>query len=140
MLDDTAGGNSGPIGGGSGAQVVAKVTLRLTPAHAAALAERAHASDVSQGAYVCALIDGEPPSPLAANHHAAVAALSTSTDRVAAISADLNVFMRLLGRGSSAELDAYRAGIVSLASDVRQHLKVAAVLIAELQPARRRRR
>ena len=116
-----------------------KVTLRLSEAHAVALASRARAADVSQGAYVARLIDGVPAEPLPSDHGHAVAALVASTDHLAAMGADLNAFMRLLGRGSSSEIERYRAGIMSLADDVRCHLALAAPLVAALKSARRHR-
>ena len=122
----------------SDAQVV-KVTLRLSAAHAAALVTRARGADVSQGAYVAGLIDGTPPNPLPPDHANAVAALVGSTNQLAAMGADLNAFMRLLVRGSSTEIERYRAGILSLADDVRSHLALAALLVAELRSARRSR-
>ena len=133
--DDQIGSNDTTA---SDAQVV-KVTLRLSAAHAAALATRARAADVSQGAYVAGLIDGTPPNPLPPNHANAVAALVGSTNQLAAMGADLNAFMRLLVRGSSTEMERYRAGILSLADDVRRHLALAALLVAELRSARRSR-
>jgi len=86
-------------------QKVAKVTLRMPPMYAALLARRARAADVAQGQYVCAPLDGAPASPLPADHSAAVAALRASTDRVAAMSVDLNAFLRLLGRVPNKQLD-----------------------------------
>ena len=123
---------------GNGGHVV-KVTLRVSEAHAVALASRARAADISQGAYVARLIDGVPAEPLPPDHGHAVAALVASTDHLAAMGADLNAFMRLLGRGSSSEIERYRAGIMSLADDVRRHLALAAPLVAELKSARRHR-
>lgn len=122
----------------SGGRIV-KVTLRLSAAHAAALATRARAADVSQGTYVAGLIHGTPPGPLPPDHTHAVAALVGSTDQLAAMSTDINAFMRLLGRGSSSEIERYRAGVMSLADDVRKHLALAAPLVAELKSARRPR-
>jgi hypothetical protein len=118
---------------------VVKVTLRLPAARAIALATRARAADVSQGAYVAGLINGAPPDPLPPDHTHAVAALISSTDRLAVMGTDLNAFMRLLGRGSSSETEQYRAGIMSLADDVRRHLALTAPLVAELRSARRPR-
>ncbi len=118
---------------------VVKVTLRLSAAHAIAMATRARAADVSQGAYVAGLINGTPPDPLPPDHAHAVAALVRSTDQLAAMGTDLNAFMRLLRRGSSSEIEGYRAGIMSLADDVRSHIALAAALVAELRSARRRR-
>lgn len=133
--DDQIGSNDTTA---SDAQVV-KVTLRLSAAHAAALVTRARAADVSQGAYVAGLIDGTPPNPLPPDHANAVAALISSTNQLAAMGADLNAFMRLLVRGSSPEIERYRAGILSLADDVRSHLALAALLVAEVKSARKSR-
>ncbi len=116
---------------------IVKVTLRLSAAHATALSRRARSADVSQGTYVAGLIDGMPPNPLPPDHMHAVTALVSSTNQLAAMGADLNAFMRLLVRGSSTEIERYRAGIMSLTNDVRSHLALAALLVAELRSARR---
>ncbi len=139
MLDDAPSdaGDSGPIDSASGTPVV-KVTLRLPVAHAVLLASRARVADVSQGTYVARLIDGTPAQPRAPDHTQAVAALMASTDRLAALSADLNAFMRLLGRTPRSELEPYRASIRSLAGDVRVHLASAAALVAALRATRGR--
>ncbi|MFG6412705.1 hypothetical protein ACG02S_02215 [Roseateles sp. DC23W] len=123
---------------GTGACV--KVTLRLSAAHAASLAVGARAADMAQGAYVSALMDGIAPAPLPADHARAVEALVASTNQLAATSADLNAFMRLLGRVPAGQLEPYRAGVGSLAKVVREHLAAAARLIAELKASRRGRR
>jgi hypothetical protein len=139
MLDDAPcdAGESQALHGVSGTPVV-KVTLRLPVAHAVLLASRARVADVSQGAYVARLIDGTPAPPRAPDHAQAVAALMASTDRLAVLSADLNVFMRLLGRTPRSELEPYRASIRSLAGDVRVHLASAAELVAALRATRGR--
>lgn len=122
------------------ARGVVKVTLRVSSKHATSLAMRARAADMSQGDYVSSLLDGMAPIDLPADHASAVKAFMASTDRVAALSADLNAFLRVLGRASVPQLEPYRASITSLTKDVRQHLANAATLIAELRPARRPRR
>lgn len=139
ILDDAPSGvgDSGPIDSASGTPVV-KVTLRLSAAHAVVLASRARVADVSQGTYVARLIDGMPAQPRAPDHTQAVAALMASTDRLAALSADLNAFMRLLGRTPRSELEPYRASIRSLAGDVRVHLASAAALVAAFWATRAR--
>lgn len=118
---------------------IVKVTVRMDAAQAASLANRARAADLAQGDYIAAMLYGTLPAAQAPDHGAAVAALVASTDRLAALSTDLTVFMRLLGRASVAQLEPYRASVTSLAKDVRQHLATAAALVAELKPARRRR-
>lgn len=140
VLDDAP---SAVYDGESGDQAlstqVVKVTLRLSAAHAFLLARRARVAEVSQGKYVAGLIEGTPEPPRAADHASAVAALMTSTDRLAALSADLNAFMRLVGRVPRTELEPYRASIQSLRVDVRKHLASAAELVATLQATRSRR-
>lgn len=116
---------------------VVKITLRVSAAHATSLATRARAADISQGAYVSSLLDGMVPAALSADHSSAVKVLMASTDRMAALSADLNAFMRVLGQASVLQLEPYRDSIASLTKDVRQHLAAAAALVAELRHARR---
>jgi hypothetical protein len=138
MLDDEPSDGGASAGAeGSGIDHVVKVTLRLSSAQAALLALRARVSDVAQGAYVGALLEGTPPVPRPANHGTAVAALRSSTDRLAAMSADLNAFLRLVGHAPKERLEPYRAGLLALTTDVRDHMATAARLIAELRPMRR---
>ena len=113
-----------------------KVTVRMSATHAVTLATRAHCADVSQGTYVAGLLDNAPPPPLPPDHRAAIGALLTSTDQLAALSADLNAFMRLLGRGNPAALEPYRASVMSLSRNVQVHLAAASRLMSELKPPR----
>ena len=140
MLDDAAASadDSLPAGATDRTPVV-KVTLRLSVPHAVLLASRARRADVSQGSYVAGLIDGAPPPPQAPDHTRALAALTTSTDRLAVLSADLNAFMRLVRRAQRSELEPYRASIQVLGADVREHLASAAALVASLRSAGGRR-
>jgi len=141
MLDDGSPEHVDMAGAGkSSGGKVAKVTLRMSAVHAATLARRARAADVAQGQYVGTMLDGVPVPPLPADHSASVAALRASTDRVAAMSADLNAFLRLLDSVPASQLEGYRAGLRSLASDMRAHLAKASALIADLAPSRRRQR
>ena len=114
-----------------------KVTLRVSAVHAVLLARRARASETSQGGYVCALLEGEAPAPLPSNHEAAIQALMSSTDHLAVLSADLNSFLRSVGHIPNAELQRYRASLVSVVDEVRKHLAQASALIAEIRTARR---
>lgn len=122
----------------SGCQTV-KVTLRLDAVYALLLSSRARRADVSQGTYVARLMAGPPAQALPPDHRQAVAALMASTDRLAALSSDLNAFMRLVGRVPGSKLEPYRASIQSLADDVRVHLASAAALVAALHATGRRR-
>ena len=140
MLDEAPSyaGDSRSTDGNCGTQVI-KVTLRLPVAQAVVLASRSRVADLSQGMYVARLIDGTPAQPREPDHAQAVAALMASTDRLAALSADLNAFMRLFGRTPRSELEPYRASIRSLASDVCVHLASAAALVAALRATSGRR-
>lgn len=113
-----------------------KVSVRLSAEHAVDLATHARGADVSQGAYIAGLLDGTPPAPTPPDHREAISALLASTDQLAATSADINAFLRLLGRVSRAELEPYRARVLSLVEDVRGHLELASRLMTALAPPR----
>ena len=141
LFDDDPDNDSAELGGARSVSAggVVKVTLRLSPVHAVLLARRARAADVSQGRYVCTLLDGMPALLRSADHSTAVTALRASTDRVAAMSVDLNAFLRLLKLGPNQQMENYRAGLMSLVDDMRAHLAMASALIAELAPSRAKR-
>jgi hypothetical protein len=115
-----------------------KLTLRLSPAHAAALAERARAADLSQGRYVETLLDGAPAS-VSADDRITVLELAASNDNLAAMSVDLNAFLRALARADSEAAERYREDLTVLAHNVRAHLAIASALTARLQGRRARR-
>jgi hypothetical protein len=112
-----------------------KVTLRMRPRATTLLAERARAAGLPYGAYVATLLDGSPAPALGADHREAVTALGVSTEQLATLSVDINTLFRMLGRGSSAELQKYRDRLEGLPDEVRHHLKLSSHLMAELQPA-----
>jgi hypothetical protein len=112
-----------------------KLTLRMRPRAATLLSERARAAGLPYGAYVGTLLDGSPAPALAADHREAVTALGVSTEQLATLSVDINTLFRMLGRGSSAELQKYRNRLEGLPDEVRHHLGLASRLMAELKPA-----
>ena len=130
MLDADEGLHSSSAVAGSIDVRVVKMTVRLSVLHAARLASCARRADVSQGTYVEGLLDGLPPGPRSVDHGGAVAALANSTQRVAAMSADIHGFIRLMRNAKPGEAEKYRAGLISLSKDVRQHLEVASRLMA----------
>ena len=109
-----------------------KVTLRVGAAHAARLAYRARLAEVSQGAYLAALLDGISATPRPADHGDAIAALADSTQKVAAMSADIRALIRLIQAANSDQARSYRAGLISLAQDMQMHLQVASRLMARM--------
>jgi hypothetical protein len=114
-----------------------KVTVRLRILHALRLAHCARRAGVSQGTYLAGLLDGVPPSPRPIDHGAAVAALADSTHKVAAMSADIHGFIRLMRNVKSDEAEKYRATLMSLSKEVRLHLEVASRLMAGLTSRQR---
>lgn len=111
---------------------VVKITLRLGAVHASRLADRARAAEISQGAYVAALLNGMAASARPADHGDAVAALADSTQKVAAMSADIHAFIRMIRNVNSDEAKKYLAGLMSLSQDIRLHLQVASRLMARM--------
>lgn len=115
--------------------------VHMPPAFAAELTERARAAFMTRGEFVWCLLKGISPAALPPDHATAVLALRTSTDRLATLSTDLSELLRLLARQTPTpeSLASHEANVRSLDQDVRNHLKTASVLIAELKPYRRPR-
>ncbi|KQV52877.1 hypothetical protein ASC95_08755 [Pelomonas sp. Root1217] len=115
--------------------------LHMPPAFATELTERARAAFMTRGEFVWSLLKGISPPALPLDHAAAVQALRNSTDRLAALSTDLSELLRLFARQTptSESLASQQANVRSLDHEVRNHLRTASVLIAELKPYRRPR-
>ena len=116
----------------------AKLTLRLPQPHADALIVNAVGLGLSYGEYVARLVNGTPLPRPAAERAADRAALLASSDQLAALSADLNAFMRLLRSGDSAEVEKYRHRIETVDADIRDHLDLASKFMAHSQTRRLR--
>ena len=110
-----------------------KLTLRLPQPHADALIVNAVGLGLSYGEYVARLVNGTPLPRPAVERAADRAALLASSDQLAALSADLNAFMRLLRSGDSAEVEKYRHRIETIDADIRDHLDLASKLMAHPQ-------
>ncbi len=83
-------------------------------------------------------VNGSPLPRPAAERAADRAALLASSDQLAALSADLNAFMRLLRSGDSAEVEKYRHRIETVDADIRDHLDLASKFMAHSQARRSR--
>ena len=119
-------------GGGPEDGQPVKLTLSLPLRQASWLVEHARAAGLSYGTYLASVIDGTPaPGGLGD----AVRALTASTAQLAALSTDLNDFMRLLRHGKSAEAEKYRQRVMLLVDEVRQHMRLDAALSAEVRAA-----
>jgi len=107
-----------------------KLSVRLSAADSATLATQAAALGLSQARLVALLIRrAELPMPVA-ERRAELAALRTSNDQLAAIAADVSLFVRTLSRPGLAALAPLRQRMLSLDTDIARHLQVAAALLA----------
>lgn len=108
-----------------------KLTLRLRHADAEAFVQRARTMDLSYGEYLSRLTNGTPLPLPATCREADRAALRVSTDQLAALSADLNDFMRLLRVGSP-QVERYRQRIERVDADIARHLEEASALLGRM--------
>ena len=116
----------------------AKLTLRLPQPHADVLIVNAVGLGLSYGEYVARLVNRTPLPRPAAERAADRAALLKSSDQLAALSADLNAFVRTLRRGSSTEVEKYRHRIETVDADIRGHLDLASKFMRDPQARRSR--
>ncbi len=114
------------------ARETAKLTLRLTRAHADALMLNAGALGLSYGDYVGRLVANTPlPQPVA-ERRADRAALLASNDRMAALSTDLVALVTLLRQVKVEQARPYRDRLETADAEIRRHLDRASTLIDRL--------
>lgn len=110
----------------------AKLTLRLSQAHADALMLNAGALGLSYGDYVGRLVAGSRlPQPLAERKADRVALLA-SNDRMAALSTDLVALVTLLRQAKVEQARPYRDRLETADAEIRRHLDRASALINRL--------
>lgn len=110
----------------------AKLTLRLSQAHADALMLNAGALGLSYGDYVGRLVAGSRlPKPVA-ERQADRAALLASNDRMAALSTDLIALVTLLRQAKVEQARPYRDRLETADAEIRRHLDRASVLVDRL--------
>ena len=108
-----------------------KLGFRISADVATLLTTRARECGLSQAAYLVRLIAGSPtPS------RDFVVTLGSSADRLATVSADLNELIRVLRRDASSSGPLIEQLLKPLADDVREHLRLASRVVADLRPAR----
>jgi hypothetical protein len=113
-----------------------KLSVRLTRLAALHLDGNARAAGLSRGAYLTRLIDGAPPVTASADRAAGAAALTASSAELTVLSRDINHLTQLLRSSSIEAARQYRERLDNLDGDVRAHLDLAAVTLAELSSAR----
>lgn len=114
------------------ARATAKLTLRLSQAHADALMLNAGALGLSYGGYVGRLVAGSRlPQPVA-ERQADRAALLASNDRMAALSTDLVALVTLLRQAKVEQARPYRDRLETTDAEIRRHLDRASALVDRL--------
>jgi hypothetical protein len=114
-----------------------KLSVRLARPAADRLGHQARAAGLSRGAYLTRLIDGSPPVMASFDRRAGFAALSASATELAVLSRDLSHLNFLLRTSEFRPALEYRERLETLDFDVRKHLDLAAVALAEVSAARR---
>jgi hypothetical protein len=119
------------------AGVRVKLSIRLTGAQAAQLAAGAGRAGLSRSAFVAGLL---AEVPLLTNCSAVrpdlLAALNASCAELSTLTRNLHHLTTLLRQGQVRAALEYREMLDTLGADVREHLAMAARLLAELRPAR----
>jgi hypothetical protein len=135
-----AGATSEPAGepcSARAASATVKLSIRLTSAEAAQLAAGAARAGLSRNAYVAGLL---AEVPLLTSGSAArpdlLAALNASCAELSTLTRNLHHLTTLLRQGQVRAAMEYRQMLDTLGGDVREHLAMAAGLLAELRPAR----
>jgi hypothetical protein len=112
----------------------ARLSLRMTRAQAAAVIEAAHWAGMSPGDYAANLVAGVPVLTGGGRHAEHVAALIASCAELSSLSRNVYQLNSLLREGSSRAAQEYRMMLDTLANDVREHLRLASAVLAELRP------
>jgi hypothetical protein len=108
----------------------AKLSVRLSQDDSAVLAMQAAMRGVSQARLVALLIRGADLPGRWFVRDADRAILRASTDQLAALSVDLQQFMRLLRLGSSEGVERYRARLQGVDGELRAHVDRASAFLA----------
>lgn len=114
-----------------------KLSLRLTGVEAERLAAGARHAGLSRGAYLAGLLAGVPSlTDGSASRPDRLSALNASCAELSTLSRNLHHLATLLRQGQVRAALEYRGLLDTLGGDVREHLVLAASLLAELRPAR----
>ena len=116
------------------ASTTVKLSIRFTPVEAVQLSASARAAGLSRGAYLAGLIDGVAALSSGASRADHLAALIASSAELSTLSRDIHHLTSLLRQGNVRAAQEYRERLDTLAGDVRNHLSLAAGVLADLRP------
>jgi hypothetical protein len=121
--------------GSSGDRV--RLCMRMTREHARATAEAARRARMTPGDFVGGLVLGVPVLSAGGSRAEHIATLIASSAELSSLSRNIHRLSALLRQANVEPARQYREMLDTLAADVRHHLELAAVVLADLQPRRR---
>ena len=114
-----------------------KLSIRLTSAEAERFDAGARRAGLSRGAFLAGLLADVPSlSGGTGSRLDCLAALTASSAELSTLTRNINHLTALLRQGEVRPAQEYRRMLDTLGDDVREHLKLAASVLAELRPAR----
>ena len=127
----------GATGTAASAGPTVKLSIRLTSDEVERFDAAARRAGLSRGAFLAGLLDEVPSlSGGAGSRLDCLAALTASSAELSTLSRNINHLTALLRKGDVRPAQEYRRMLDTLGDDVRQHLRLAASVLAELRPAR----
>ena len=111
-----------------------RLSLRLTAEQARAITLAAKAAELSAGDFVAGLVARVPVLSAGANRTDHLAALIASSGEISTLSRNINHLTSLLRQGAFRAAQEYRPMLETLADELRDHLELAARVLAELRP------
>jgi hypothetical protein len=111
-----------------------RLSLRLTVDQASAIKLAAEAAGLSTGDFVAGLVAGVPLLSAGASRPDYLAALIESSGEISTLSRNIHHLTSLLHQGAFRAAQEYRPMLDTLADDLRDHLELAARVLAELRP------
>lgn len=127
----------GATGTTASAGSTVKLSIRLTSDEAGRFDAAAQRAGLSRGAFLAGLLAEVPSlSGGAGSRLDCLAALTASSAELSTLSRNINHLTALLRKGEVRPAQEYRRMLDTLGDDVRQHLRLAASVLAELRPAR----
>ena len=114
-----------------------KLSIRLTSGEAERFDAAARRAGLSRGAFLAGLLADVPSlSGGTGSRLDCLAALTASSAELSTLTRNINHLTALLRQGEVRPAQEYRRMLDTLGDDVREHLKLAASVLAELRPAR----
>jgi hypothetical protein len=114
-----------------------RLSLRMSREHAIATMDAARRAGLNPGDYLGNLVAGLPVLIGASSRTDHLAGLIASSAELSTLSRNIHRLTALLRQGNVPQALVYRDMLDTLAGDVRQHLTLAARVLADLQPRSR---